>query len=98
MLQATKYFEYQSRYSYFWFKQSKMPGQYTRLLSAHGPDHLMKVIVYCIHRVIDDGDYWSDHSMQEVPTHVAPPHDMSKVIMPIMILMIFLSVLPTTKM
>jgi hypothetical protein len=75
-----------------------MPGQYTRLLSAHAPDHLMKVIVYCIHRVIDDGDYWSDHSMQEVPTHVAPPHDMSKVIMPIMILMIFLSVLPTTKM
>ena len=43
--QATRYFEYQSRYSYFWFKQIKMPGQYTRLLSAHGPDHLMKVMV-----------------------------------------------------
>jgi len=39
------YFEYQSRYSYFWFQQVKMPGQYTRLLSASGPDQLMKVLV-----------------------------------------------------
>ena len=35
--------------------------------------------------------------MQEVPTHVAPPHDMSKVIMLTMILMILLNVLPSTK-
>jgi hypothetical protein len=98
--QATKYFEYQSRYSYFWFQQVKMPGQYTRLLSATGPDHLMKVLVamtlltqfffwYCLRdcvavlRLVIIFHHCPSYCvMKEVPTHVAPPHDMSKVILP----------------
>jgi len=41
-VQATAYFEWQVRYMHLWFKQAKMPGQITRLLSADGPDRLMR--------------------------------------------------------
>ncbi len=35
-----RYFEWQVRYMHLWFEQAKMPGKITRLLTAHGADHL----------------------------------------------------------
>jgi peptidyl serine alpha-galactosyltransferase len=39
-VQASKYFEWQSRYMNFWHKQVGQPGKLTRLLSASRMDHL----------------------------------------------------------
>jgi hypothetical protein len=39
-----RYFQWQVRYMHYWFKQAKMPGKITRLLTANGADDLANQI------------------------------------------------------
>ena len=63
-VQSKQYFEWQSRYSVFWHRQSQQPGPVTRLLSMGGAwprdPHPHAT---------------GDHLMKEVPTHLVPEYD-----------------------
>ena len=65
-VQSKQYFEWQSRYSFFWHKQVGQPGKITRLLSMGGK------------WPTDPRPHpTGDHLMKEVPTHIAPQYDYS---------------------